>query len=158
MKIIITLIFTCLLCVAHAQELPNSSINFGLGIGMNYGGVGTKTVLGYRNSGLLVGLGFMGDGIVGYEIGGQIAIKSLYFNLGYGVSSIYQVNDDPVKAVECGNFMIGYMVDLDKEKSAFIDLAIGHTIGAPTIQLGMFEEDQSGFTFSVGIGMRFPNK
>lgn len=158
MKAILALIFTFSLCTGNAQDLPDSKINFGLGLGMNYGGIGTKTVLGYRNSGLLVGLGFMGDGIVGYEIGGQLSIKSVYFNLGYGVSSTYQINNDPVKSVKSGNFMVGYMVDLGKDKASFIDLAIGHTIGAPTIQIGPFEEDQGGVTFAVGIGMRFPNK
>ncbi|GCC52930.1 hypothetical protein SanaruYs_31700 [Chryseotalea sanaruensis] len=158
MKIILTIILSLFICAANAQDLPNSYVNVGLGVGMNYGGFGTKTVLGYRNSGLLVGLGLMGNGIVGYEIGGQLAIKSLYFNLGYGVSGTYQINDDPIESVKSGNFMVGYMVDLGKEKTSFIDIAIGHTIGAPTIQIGPFEEDQSGVTFALGIGMRFPNK
>jgi hypothetical protein len=119
---------------------------------------GTKTVLGYRNSGLLIGLGTMGNGIVGYEIGAQVAVKSFYFNVGYGISGTYQVNLEPVESVKAGNIMVGYMISLGKAKTAFIDLALGHTLGAPTVQMGPFEEDQGGVTFGVGIGYRLAKK
>lgn len=154
MKTLFTLVFIFCLYTAFSQDLPNSYVNLGLGVGMNYGGLGAKTVIGYRNSGLMLGLGFMDTGVVGYEIGGQLAIKSFYFNLGYGISSTYQVNDGPIEAVKCGNFMMGYMISLGKAKTAFIDLAIGHTLGAPTVQIGPFEEDQGGVTLGIGIGTR----
>jgi hypothetical protein len=158
MKTLLTLLFTFCLYAVHSQDLPNSRVNMGLGIGMNYGGIGTKTVLGFRNSGLLIGLGTMGNGILGYEVGAQVAIKSFYFNVGYGISGTYQVNLEPVESVKAGNIMVGYMISLGKAKTAFIDLAIGHTLGAPTVQLGPFEEDQGGVTFGVGIGYRLAKK
>ena len=36
--------------VQAQNELPDSRVNVGVGAGMPYGGFGTKTILGYRNS------------------------------------------------------------------------------------------------------------
>ncbi len=154
---LIALLFT--LSTTQAQDgLPDSHVNLGVGAGMPYGALGTKVVVGYRNSGLMIGLGYMPGGLLGYEIGGQLAIKSFYFNLGYGLSGTYQVNNGPVEPVKCGNFMLGYMVDLNKTKTVFIDLGVGHTIGAPTVEIGPFEENQGGVTFALGVGMRLAGK
>jgi sulfopyruvate decarboxylase TPP-binding subunit len=38
-------------------KLPDSFLNVGIGIGGNYKLAGTKTVVGLKNSGLMVGLG-----------------------------------------------------------------------------------------------------
>lgn len=119
MKTLLTFAFTICFCGLYAQDFSNSSVNLGLGAGMNYGGVGVKTVLGARNSGLLIGVGSMGNGILGYEIGGQVAIKSFYFNLGYGVSGTYQINNAPVESVKAGNFMVGYMISFWSGKESF---------------------------------------
>jgi hypothetical protein len=106
----------------------------------------------------LIGLGYIPSGVLGYEIGAQLSSKSLYINLGYGTSGTYQVNNEPVQVVKCGNFMLGYMINLDKMKNVFLDLAVGHTIGAPTVQIGPFEENQGAFTLGIGVGMRLAKK
>jgi hypothetical protein len=145
--------------VSQAQNaLPDSRVNLGVGGGMPYGGLGSKVVIGYRNSGLMIGLGYMPGGMLGYEIGGQVAIQSFYFNLGYGLSGTYKVNDEPVESIKCGNFMVGYMVSLDKMKDVFLDIGIGHTVGAPTVQIGPFQEQQGGVTLALGVGFRLAKK
>lgn len=158
---LLTTVFLLLFALSAVQaqnDLPNSHVTLGVGAGMPYGGIGSKAVIGYRNSGLLIGLGYMPGGLVGYGIGGQLAIKSLYLNLAYGVVGTYQVNDEPVKSIKCGNLMLGYMVDVNKMKNVFVDLGIGHTLGAPTVQIGPFEEDQGGVTFALGVGFRLAVK
>src|SRR5688500_18763171 len=108
------ILFLSSLSITQAQnDLPDSHVTLGVGAGMSYGGLGSKAIIGYRNSGLMIGFGYMPGGLLGYELGGQLAIQSFYFNLGYGVSGTYQVNDEPVQPVKCGNFMLGYMVGLD---------------------------------------------
>lgn len=133
-------------------------MNVGVGIGMPYGGIGTKTILGPRNSGLMIGLGIFPGGIVGYEVGAQLAIQSFYLNAGYGISSVYKVNDEPIETVTCGNFMLGYMIKLNPKKTVFLDLSLGHTIGAPTVDIGPFRENQGGVTFAFGVGWRLAIK
>ena len=91
-------------------------------------------------------------------IGGQVGIQSFYFNLGYGVSGTYKVNDEPVESIKCGNFMVGYMVGLDKMKNVFLDLGIGHTIAAPTVQIGPFQEQQGSVTLALGIDVGLAKK
>src|SRR5688572_15992028 len=86
MKTIFTA-FAFLLCIDHTTaqtKLPDSFINVGIGIGGNYGLVGTKTVVGFKNSGLMVGLGRSHDGYLVYQIGGQISYKWAYATLSYG--------------------------------------------------------------------------
>ena len=147
------------LSVTQAQtDLPDSRVTVGMGAGMPYGGLGSKVVVGYRNSGVLIGFGYMPTGLVGYEIGGQLAIQSFYINLGYGVSGTYQINGGSVNPIKCGNLMLGYMVDLDKMKKAFLDIGIGHTVGSPTLQIGPFEEKQGAVTFALGLGLRLATK
>jgi len=158
-NLLLTLIlFSFTLSVAQAQNEPDSRVNVGVGAGMTYGGLGSKVVLGYRNSGLMIGLGYMPGGGLGYEFGGQLAIQAFYFNVGYGTSGTYQVNNQPVETFRCGNLMMGYMVSLDKMKNVFIDLGIGHTIGPTTVQIGPFEVQRGGLTFALGVGVRLAKK
>src|ERR1700712_3663995 len=78
---------------ANCQDrIPASIVNVGIGGGINYGIFGVKTVTGYKNSGLLLGLGYCPGGLLGYEIGGQISIKWFYINMGYGVFATVQEN------------------------------------------------------------------
>ena len=159
-NLLVTLILLlCTLSVTQAQNnLPDSHVTLGVGVGMPYGGLGSKVVIGYRNSGLMIGVGYMPTGLLGYELGGQISVESFYFNLGYGVAGTYQVNDEPVQPIKCGNFMLGYMVGLDKMKNVFLDIGIGHTMGAPIVQIGPFEAKQGGVTLALGVGVRLAKK
>jgi hypothetical protein len=157
--LLITVLFTTILFRVQAQNtLPNTHVNIGVGLGAPYGVVGTKTILGYRNSGLMVGLGVVPGGLFGYEIGAQLSSQSFYVNLGYGVTGVYQVNNEPAHTIQCGNLMVGCMLNLNKSKNVFLDIAGGHTLGAPTVQIGPFEENQGGFTASLGVGVRLVKK
>jgi hypothetical protein len=140
------------------KTLPDSHMNLGVGLGKNYGGIGLKTVIGYRNSGILVGLGAMPGGILGYEIGGQVSVDAFYANLTYGVLGSYQINDGSVNPIKSMSFLVGGMIGLGATKTTFVDLGIGHTLNAPTIQIGPFEENQEAFIFVVGIGFRLLKK
>lgn len=158
-KASVLLILLVVSFLVNAQnELPRSHINIGVGGGMNYGVLGVKTVIGYRNSGLLIGLGAVPGGVFGYEIGGQLAIESFYFNLGYGVSGVYQINDGPVEPIKCMSFIVGGMVNLNKKKNWFLDLGLGHTFGSETVEIGPFKENNDAFTAVIGIGVRLAAK
>lgn len=143
--------------LSYSQDkLPNSIVNVGAGAGVNYGIFGAKTVVGYRNSGLLVGLGYVPGGFLGYEIGVQLSIQWIYVSLGYGVFGTRKVNNDPVKALEAGNVLIGGMIGLGEEKRIFIDLGVGHTFGAPSYTPlgGGFSADENAWLAVIGIGIR----
>ena len=156
----ILFILTIATLKSNAQShIPNSIVNVGVGIGANYGIIGTKTVVGYKNSGLMLGLGYAIGGLPGYQIGGQLSIKWFYMNLSYGVVQTAKVNNDPTYSVKAGNIMVGGMIGLGQEKRTFIDLAIGHSFGAPPLVIyvpyASFEQDQNTVTFCLGIGYRF---
>ena len=136
-------------------KLPKSYVNVGVGAGMNYGILGTKTVIGFQNTGILIGMGYVPGGIMGYELGAQFSIDWFYINIGYGVIGSYQTNNDPVKPIMASNVLLGGMINVGQEKRMFVDLGIGHTIEATPTDLGPFgERDNNGITAVVGFGFR----
>jgi len=162
MRFIITslLIFSFFFNVGFSQtKLPNSYVNVGLGLGMNYGVLGTKTVIGYRNSGIMIGLGSVSGGLFGYEIGGQISKEWFYANIGYGVFGWQQINNNPKETVEAGDILIGAMLGMGQAKRVFIDIGLGHTFGAQTRKdfLGNSISLDS-FNLVLGIGFRLGTK
>jgi hypothetical protein len=154
--------FAFLLCIHHTTaqtKLPDTFINVGLGIGANYGVMGTKTVIGFKNSGLMVGLGyrdFFGDPV--YSIGAQISYKWAYTTLSYGGSFRQQSQGEELIPNET-NLMFGAMISLGKSKRSFIDLGIGQFLSAYTKN---GEWAQYGWSASlnaaVGFGYRLGNK
>lgn len=106
--------------------------NFGLGIGTNYGVVGVKSVIGKNNSGVLVGIGSAGSGILGFEVGYQQAYKSWFANVGYGNYG-YEKQGEIASGLKAANLIAGYMIGIGKsgknipahKKKLFIDLGIG---------------------------------
>ncbi len=147
-------LFTTSLLKAQSK-LPASYLNVGLGVGMNYGIIGTKTVIGYKNSGLLVGLGYLPGGFTGYEVGAQLGINWFFANFGYGTIGTYQVNNEDPQVTEAFNLMVGAMIGLGQSKRTFIDLGVGHTFGAPAIESPLGEIEQNAFTIALGVGYRF---
>ena len=143
-------------------DIPNSFINFGVGAGMNYGMIGTKTVFGYHNSGLLLGLGISpNDGSGAYEIGGQIGINWFYANIGYGTCTYQLLNVSPYPQT-CGSIVFGGMIGLGSEKRFFIDLGLGHTFASSfkPFQSSSYFGSSSDikttfFTYTLGLGYRF---
>lgn len=137
------------------NDYPESYFNIGLGLGPNYGGIGTKSVIGYKNSGLLVGLGIFGENL-GYEVGGQISYKWLFANLGYGVYGTAESLID-IKLIKGGILMTGVMITIGKAKRFFIDLGIGYDWGGTYI--GDLGEKKKFNTIDgeFGLGFRLGN-
>jgi hypothetical protein len=157
MKTIFTA-FAFLLCIDYTTaqtKLPDTFINVGVGIGANYGGLGTKAVVGFKNSGLLVGLGWGAD--PGYQIGGQISYKWAYATLSYG-GLIRQRGPDQVPIPNETNLMFGAMLSLGKSKRSFIDLGIGQYLSAYTTETWAPYGWASSLNVAVGFGYRLGNK
>ena len=155
-KIIFLISFLLLTSIVYSKsKIPNSTLNLGAGIGQPYGGIGIKTVMGKNNSGFLIGLGQFSPGILTYTLGGQVAVKAFYFDLNYGVVSTRRINNDPVEAVTAWSFLIGGMIGLGDEKRFFIDLALGHSFGAPKTVLVNETYSNDATCVNVGIGCRF---
>lgn len=145
---------------------PNSVVNLGTGFGTTYGGLGAKAIIGYRNSGLLVGLGsIFGQGL-GYSIGGQISAKWWYASISYGTylaASRTQFGNGPAEvSIPVGaHFMTGAMINLGKPKRCFLDLGIGLSLGG-TIKQYTFsfystrvsEVPIVGIAINIGFGVR----
>lgn len=142
--------FVCLLSFFQLfgqSGRPASYVNMGVGAGLNYGGIGTKTVIGYRNSGLLIGLGTFPGAGTGYEVGAQLSEEFFFVNIGYGVVGFQQINNDPVQSVKGGTVMVGGMIDLAVQRRLFLDLGVGHTFASKN-------PDFDGLTGVFGIGFR----
>ena len=134
---------------------PKSYLNIGIGVGANYAeGIGVKSVIGYKNSGLLLGIGSMiGAPVIGYEIGGQVSYKWWFVNLTYGATSVvnnkYVVND--------GTFMTGCMVNLEKTKRLFLEIGLGVTLKT-RYSPGLINFEANVPTFNLGVSYRFGGK
>lgn len=158
-KIAVILIFVLSFINGFSQDnLPNSFVNIGVGIGQTSGGLGVKTVIGYRNSGLLIGLGYFGLGLTGYKIGGQISFHNFYAEIGYGLIATSQVNEGPINPIEAGSILIGGMVGIGKAKRIFIDMGVGYSFGAPDLVLPVGVQKMNVMCFNIGLGYRIGNK
>jgi hypothetical protein len=137
------------------SDYPKSYLNLGVGIGANYAeGIGVKSVIGYKNSGLLLGIGSMlGASVIGYEIGGQVSYKWWFLNLTYGAKGLIN-NENMDNGV---TFMTGGMVNLEKSKRLFLEIGLGFTTKSrykPSII--NFEDEVP--TFNLGLSYRFGGK
>lgn len=139
-------------------DYPNTIINVGVGLGGNYGGVGTKTIIGYRNSGLLIGLGSGGGGLW-YEVGGQISYKWMYANLGYGIIGVSKnvLSNDIKELIEGKMFTAGAMINLSESKKYFLDLGIGYDWDGKYKSNSYTNENGTFNTIdaAIGFGIRF---
>lgn len=138
------------------SKIPDSYVNIGFGAGMNYGFIGIKTVVGVKNSGLLVGLGFVpgSNGLLGYEIGAQISEKWFFLNAGYGVSGFVKATNEDFKAVHAFNLLAGGMIGLGKNKRTFIDLGLGHTFATERYTVYGLNLTSDSFNLIIGLGFR----
>jgi hypothetical protein len=158
-KIYILILFITISGFLRSQtEIPKSYVNIGLGGGVNYGIFGTKTVIGYKNSGLLIGLGYVPDGGVGYQIGGQFSAKWFFANVGYGVTGTQQINSRTIETIYSGFIVLGGMINIGRAKRTFLELGIGHTIGSPPIKIYNQYVDTNVFTAVIGLNYRFGGK
>lgn len=141
------------------DKVSKSLVNIGAGVGANYGGFGTKLLVGPNNSGIIASLGILPgfyNKVVGYSFGGQISLDYFYVNLSYGVYSLVEVrNDKSTHGVESASACIGGMVNLTKQKNIFLNLGIGHTFGAEEIRINWSESvTPNNPVFNLGIGYR----
>ncbi|MFZ1424926.1 MAG: hypothetical protein WAS55_13980 [Saprospiraceae bacterium] len=140
--------------IISQSEYPKSIINLGVGFGSNYGFLGIKSIIGYKNSGLVIGAG-TAFGMIEFAIGGQISSKWWYLNIGYGPYGIIYDDSIDQKDVLRGLHVIsGAMINLNKSKRLFIEIGLGFAWGAsPTKFLGNKVETNL-ITGELGIGYR----
>jgi hypothetical protein len=138
------------------SNMPESAVNIGAGFGQPFGGLGAKGVVGYKNSGVLVGLGHFGPGITGYTIGAQVSVNSIYFNLNYGTVVTVQVNEGPAEPVTGGSILFGGMIGLGSQKRLFIDLGLGYSFGTKSTNIMGEQFSNNVPCFSIGLGYRIP--
>jgi hypothetical protein len=156
-RMILTGILLCLFGTLFSQKYAQTILNFGVGIGPNYGGVGTKTVLGYKNSGLLIGLGTFAFSGFAYEIGAQVSYRWMFANIGYGVySKAENLLLDKYQMIKGGIFMTGAMINLGKPKKFFLEAGLGYDWG------GTYESEGEIKSFNsidaiLGFGVRLMN-
>lgn len=155
-NILFCLIFTFSGIVHSQTELPRSIINLGIGGGMNYGVFGMKSVIGYKNSGLLIGLGYVPGGKFGYEIGGQFGDKWIFVNAGYGIRGTIDVGENTM-AVKSGSIIIGVMLDLGPKKRTFLELGIGHTFLTKEYEVLGVNLTEDSIIGIIGLGFRLGN-
>lgn len=159
--------FIMLMCIsliqfsAVAQEeidYPGSILDISAGIGPNHGVLGIKSVLGYKGTGLILGVGSF-DGFTTTSVGFQVAVKWWFANLTYGPTGSYSVSFGG--QVEKGLtqsiiFMTGGRINLIKSKRLYLELAAGLSgsddIPAP---FGGVEEVGGGLALGLGLGYRF---
>ena len=136
------------------KPLPKSFISESIGMGFNYGWLGTKTVIGYKNSGFVVGLGFpqilssealKNERFLYYWIGIQISYKFLYTNYGTGIYGISITSRRGDIAPLTGNsWGLGTLLSFGKNKRLFFDLNGGI----------LFDGYSKNYNLNIGIGYR----
>ena len=158
MKKLFTILLLGITTLVFSQktEIPNSIVDFGLGLGPNYGIFGTKTIIGYQGTGLLIGIGTLG-GNTAYEVGFQITEKWLFANIGHGVYGIATNRNTGKNELIKGTIaLIGGKINLLKSKTFFLELAIGYASGAK-IKTPAGSIPQNGPTGIIGINYRIGN-
>ena len=147
--------------VANAQKsndwdsYPDSFLDLGIGVGSNYGILGVKTVLGYKGSGLLIGIGSV-EGQTTSSIGIQVAYKFFFVNIASSTVGIYrsevgnQIDEGLVKGT---SFIFGGRVNLNNTKRLFLELGLGFSSGDETDKFGN-KVEMNGPAFNFGFGYR----
>jgi len=126
-------------------------LNVSLGYGPNYGGVGIKTVIGYGNSGFLIGVGYTGIDLA-YAIGGQYSIGPWYINGGYApYGGGYDRVTSSARSLYGANLMSGVNLRFGKKRKLFVDLGIGYSWGGTVTGLDFRPK---AFMWGFGIGYR----
>lgn len=134
---------------AEKPPYPKSFADIGIGLGPNYGIFGVKTVIGYKGSGLMVGLGKL-EGFLAYEIGLQGSIKWWFVNVGYGVYGVattefyyYYGQTEKTSLLKGIIINTGGKINLIRSKNLFLELGIGYGQG------GYIEDDFIGYRENI---------
>ena len=155
LKCILVIILLSLFATSYSQKsIPTTIVSTSIGVGSNYGGIGSKTIIGYKNSGLLVGVGHYTIGIA-YEIGIQYSYRWLYINAGYAPFGVAGKEDGNHKNIYGKNITSGVMISLGKRKRTFIDLGYGYCWDGKLTGNNGEEIIVDGFMAVLGIGYRW---
>jgi len=134
---------------------PRSIIDVAVGVGPTYGIFGAQAVLGYKGSGLLLGVG--SNGLFSYAIGGQFSYDWLFVNLSY-VASVAGKNStgniDPFTGMD---FLAGGKINLLKSKKLYLQAGLGYEFGTEETK-SFGKVSSNSFTFCLGIGWRIAFK
>ena len=136
-------------------ELPNTYFEIGFGVGPNYGIIGVKGVLGYKGTGLLLGVGSF-SGFTTTSFGVQVAYRSAYISLTAADYGSYEVNTNGKKEeglISGIVFMLGARPNLTSNKKLFLDFGLGYASGG-TIPSPFGTTQENQVTFSFGIGYK----
>jgi hypothetical protein len=137
-----------------ANIIENSSLNIGIGFGPSYGILGTRAILGYNDSGLILGMGYTPNGLFSKAIGFQITVKWFFASLGTGTIGEVQYKSGEMEVIEGGFFNLGVRLNLDKSKHYCLELGLG---GVSELVVNETDgpEKISKYTGSLGVSYRF---
>jgi len=139
-------------------RLPDSHFNLGAGIGFNYGIIGIKGVLGWKNSGILFSGGMFKQKPTG-SVGLQVSLGFIYLNAAYGPYGATMYENEDEADINYGLGLTGGgMISLTRNKRLFLELGVGYIWGdKKEIKLGYvtIEEKPKAVTFNVGMNYRF---
>ncbi len=109
---------------SEVKKIP--FLNISAGCGPAHGYLGLQTILGYNNTGLILGVGTTeyATPLAG-TIGFQLAVKWFYVNAGYGTIGIEQTNNEPIVSIKGRYLNFGTMINLNKKKTFYLELAYG---------------------------------
>ncbi len=129
----------------------NNTYFINTGLGTQIGGTGLRTTIGYKNSGLLITYGFLGDG--SYSIGGQLSMYNMYLSYSYGtlISYSLSIGSNNYRGTLDGNiFGIGAIFPISNNKRFTFSFGFNYGI-ADDISVG-------GIHLSIGVNFFGINK
>lgn len=153
-----------LLCVAYVG-LSAKTLSASFGYGAHHGGLGAKVLILTEkggDSGIFMGGGTF-DGETMFEFGIQGESNGYYGDISYGgigVQTEWNSWDDEeeTNVINGWTLLGGYVIDLDRTRTMFIDLGSGYSFGKSIFFEGTsyeYEFNWKSFTFDVGLGIRF---
>lgn len=152
--------FLLLLCLFSVPKIysqvtapyPNSVIDLSFGAGPQHGIIGGKAVLGYKGTGLVLGLGTF-EGITGYYVGLQASARFIYVTLGRGVVGTSTDGNTNATSPIIGNcLMVGTKLNLSRNKRFYLELGVGFQESSINGRFGSI--NTSGTIYSLGFGYR----
>jgi hypothetical protein len=133
--------------------IEHSSLNLGIGYGPSYGILGTRAILGYNDSGLILGLGYTPNGLFSKAIGFQITFKWFFFNMGVGTIAEVQNNTEEMEIIEGLFYNFGARINLTKTKRYNLEIGLGN-ISKPNIK-ETYGSKYYYYRGSIGLNYKF---
>ncbi len=135
------------------NNVESSSINLGFGYGPSFGIIGTRTILGYNDSGFLLGLGYTPHGQFSKAIGFQITLNWFFFNIGVGTIAEVQSNSGKTEVIDGLFYNIGARIDLSKTRRYNLEIGLGN-ISNPELNR-ISGSNYFYYRGSIGLNYRF---